>query len=450
MIQTESPINMEVLNSIEMEDFKKLNPKSFPLWVFPKVIQDIVFDGNKSLSYPIDFLSASILFACGLANGLTTKLQVKKGWTESTLMYMAIVGRAGINKSHPLKFAMKPIEDHDDQTFAEYSAKLTDWEGTTGEKGQKPYWKKTLLMDATIEAICDSHSFNKRGLGVYSEELNGWFRNMGRYNNGSDMEQWLSIWTGSKIVIDRKGSRSINLPQTFVSVIGTIQNNILMDITTAKNSDNGFTDRVLFVIPENLNKEPWTDNSISDLSIENYKKILQFILQKETKLDDKNRIIPDIVPYTDEAYFIAKEWNKMNTDRCNGNKADRIVGVYSKMDIYLSRFALTLQIMFDAVERVSTNKVDTEAIKGAIEIVEYFIRQAEKIHIHFKKQTILDKNPRLKNFYDSLPEKFETKEAKEIGFELNLNEKAVTRYLSKGTVFLKLSHGNYQKININA
>ncbi len=62
MIETENEngVKITTLQNLEMDDYKKLNPNSFPFWVFPKVVQNIINDGNKSLGFPIDFLSASI------------------------------------------------------------------------------------------------------------------------------------------------------------------------------------------------------------------------------------------------------------------------------------------------------------------------------------------------------------------------------------------------------
>ncbi len=362
-------------------------------------------------------------------------------------MYLAIVGRAGTNKSHPLSFALKPIFKADNSNYNIYENELELYNSQTENKGTPPRWTKTIIQDITIEAVADVHNFNKRGLGVYAEELNSWLKNMSRYNSGSDLEFWLSSWSSKPIIIDRKGSKSINIPQSFISVIGTIQNEILMDITGGKNSKNGFTDRVLFVIPDNLKKEKWSDESISDLSIENYSKMIQAILDQKPQYDEFNRIKPNVVRYTLGAKEKLKEWQSMNTDRYNGQINNALDGVYSKMETYISRFALTLQIMFDACNDFTTNKVELFAINGAIEIAEYFIKQSNKVGIQNRKQTLLNENLKKKEFYNDLPTEFETKQAIEIGTTkpYNFSTRVIERFLSEKTLFTKIQRGQYRK-----
>lgn len=446
-IENTNGVSIEDLQNIEIENYKELNPNSFPYWVFPKIVQDIINDGNKSLGFPIDFMSASIFYACALANGLSTKIEVKKGWEETTVMYLAIVGRAGTNKSHPLSFALKPIFENDASNYHEYEKEMEEFENHSEGKSSRPKWTKTIIQDITIEAVAEIHNYNKRGLGVYAEELNSWLKNMSRYNSGSDLEFWLSSWSSKPIIIDRKGSKSINIPQSFISVIGTIQNEILLDITGGKNSKNGFSDRVLFVIPNNLKKEYWSDSSISDLSYKNYSTMIQTILNQKTDLDEYNRIKPNLVRYSSEAKTKLEAWQAMNTDRYNSQISNSLDGVYSKMETYINRFALSLQIMFDSCESIRTNKVEQRSVEGAIEIAEYFIKQSHKVGVQNKKQILLNENVKKKEFYADLPAEFETKQAIEIGIATpyGFNTRYVERFLASQDLFTKMQRGKYKK-----
>lgn len=449
MIEAEenTGIDLVSLKNIEIEDYKKLHPDSFPYWVFPKPIQSIIEDGNKSLGFPIDFFSASIFFACGLANGLSTKIEISKSWEETTVMYMALVGRAGTNKSHPLSFALKPIIERDALNYNLYEQELRDYEEATEDKGVKPRWQKTIVQDITVEAVAETHDHNKRGLGVYAEELNSWLKNMGRYNKGSDLEFWLSSWSGKPIIVDRKGSKSINIPQAFISVIGTIQNDILLDIIGGKNSKNGFADRVLFVIPENLKKQYWNDNEISDESIENYAKIIKSIMNQSVRYDEYDRVKPNVIRYTKEAKALVKEWQRNNTDKYNNQIHNAMDGYYSKIETYISRFALTLQVMKDACESFTPNKVERFAVEGAIEIASYFILQANKVGVQNRKQSLLNDNKQRKDFYDDLPLEFETNQAIQIGTTkpYNFNSRTIERLLKKPELFIKVKRGKYRK-----
>ena len=82
----------------------------FPVEVFPNAIQEIIATTNESLSFPTDFIGASLLYAVSVSIGNTHSVEIKKGWQESAVLYLSIVGRPGTNKSHPVSFALQPIE----------------------------------------------------------------------------------------------------------------------------------------------------------------------------------------------------------------------------------------------------------------------------------------------------------------------------------------------------
>ena len=226
---------------------RKTNP--FPIDVFPLPIQEIITATNENLNFPIDFIGSSLLYAVSVAVGNTHSVELKKGFQQSAVLYIAIVGRAGTTKSHPLSFAINPIIERDKNTYRLYEQQRQEFEKVDSltkrqrEKqaiGEpvKPIWQKFLLSDFTPEALAEVHNFNKRGIGVYVDELAGWFKNFNRYNKGSEMEFWLSQWSGKPINIDRKTGSPIFIPLPFISVAGTIQKGILKELAKESRNQN--------------------------------------------------------------------------------------------------------------------------------------------------------------------------------------------------------------------
>ena len=194
-------------------EIKESKANRFPVTVFPLPIQQIIIATNENQNYPIDFIGASLLYAVSVAIGNTHCVEVKKGFQQSAVLYLAIVGRAGTTKSHPLSFALQPIVEHDKSTYREYEQQRKEYEKAVIQSKKdkqlidepiKPIWHKFLLSDFTPEALAEVHKLNKRGIGVYVDELAGWFKNFNRYNRGSEMEFWLSQWSGKPINIHRK------------------------------------------------------------------------------------------------------------------------------------------------------------------------------------------------------------------------------------------------------
>ncbi|MBK7812498.1 MAG: DUF3987 domain-containing protein [Saprospiraceae bacterium] len=85
----------------------------FPVEVFPLPVQQVITATNENLNFPIDFIGASLLYAVSVAVGNTHCVELKKGFQQSAVLYLAIVARAGTTKSHPLSFALQPIVEQD-------------------------------------------------------------------------------------------------------------------------------------------------------------------------------------------------------------------------------------------------------------------------------------------------------------------------------------------------
>lgn len=109
----EKKITVEGIISEALSCGDVLVGSQFPLHIFPAKFQDIARTTSNCLGYPLDFIAGSMLFVMSVAVGNTYSVKVKEGWTESAILYLAIVGKAGTNKSHPMSFAMRPLFDHD-------------------------------------------------------------------------------------------------------------------------------------------------------------------------------------------------------------------------------------------------------------------------------------------------------------------------------------------------
>jgi len=440
------------------EEAKERQTNLFPVEVFPLPVQQIITSTNEDLNYPIDFIGASLLYAVSVAVGNTHKVEVKKEWLESSVLYLAIVARAGTNKSHPLSFALQPIVEHDKKTYMQYEQQKMEFdkavsiskkerEQQTIDEPIKPVWKKYLLSDFTPEALAEVHKNNKRGIGVYVDELAGWFKNFNRYNNGSEMEFWLSVWSGKPINIDRKTGEPVFIPLPFISVGGTIQNGILNELAKGSRTQNGFIDRILFVIPDNIKKEYWSETDLNPVVSENWQNIVSNLLSLSITNDDTFNPQPEILKFTPEAKKILFEWQKGNTDQSNDIENETVNGIYSKLEMYAVRLALILEMMRYACRESDKLAVSVEATQGAIKLVEYFKISAIKVHSIISNVSPLDKQPIDKqNLYRALPNTFTTEQGLQIAKNLEVPERTFKRFLNETSLFRKITRGEYQKV----
>jgi hypothetical protein len=453
-------------NDILSEDnrlFKQSNEVSdnqknvFPLEVFPLSIQQIITATNENLNFPIDFIGASLLYAVSVAIGNTHCVEVKKGFRQSAVLYLAIVARAGTSKSHPLSFALHPIVEQDKRTYKQYEQQRQEYEKAVSlskkERVQqvidepiKPVWQKFLLSDFTPEALAEVHKFNKRGIGVYVDELAGWFKNFNRYSKGSEMEFWLSQWSGKPINIDRKTGEPVFIPLPFISVAGTIQKGILNELAKDSRTQNGFIDRILFVIPDNIQKEYWSETDLPPVVSENWYSIISNLLSLSVTNDDTLNPSPEVLKFTPEAKRVLFEWQKVNTDQCNDAENEAASGIFSKMDMYVLRLALILEMMLYACSESKKEAISIEAVKGAIKLVEYFKTSALKVNSIISNASPLDKLPTDKqNLYNALPETFTTVIGLQLAEGLGFAERTFKYFLNEKELFTRIRFGEYKK-----
>ena len=450
---------LEHINGILQQgnEIQERKTNRFPVDVFPLPIQQVITATNENLNFPIDFIGASLLYAVSVAVGNTHSVEVKKGFQQSAVLYLAIVGRAGTTKSHPLSFALQPIVEQDKRTYRQYEQQRQQYEQavnlTKKEREQqaidepiKPVWQKFLLSDFTPEALAEVHKFNKRGIGVYVDELAGWFKNFNRYNKGSEMEFWLSQWSGKPINIDRKTGEPVFIPLPFISVAGTIQKGILNELAKDSRTQNGFIDRILFVIPDNVQKEYWSETDLPPVVSENWENIISTLLNLSVSNDDTLNPSPEILKFTPEAKRVLFEWQIVNTDQCNEAENEAVSGIFSKMDMYVLRLALILEMMRFACNESDKRAVSIEAVQGAVKLVEYFKSSAVKVNSILSNASPLDKHPADKQaLYNALPDTFTTEIGLQIAEGLEVAERTFKYFLNEKELFTRISRGEYQK-----
>jgi hypothetical protein len=442
----------------ELMEQQKKNNNQFPIEVFPKIVQSVIIDTNENLNYPIDFISGAILYASSLAIGNTHRVSFKKEWTESAVIFIVMIGKAGTNKSHPLSFALKPIERYDNISYKEYQRKHLEYvkietlsKKERAEQGiddpVKPSFKKFIVSDFTQEALAEVHKCNLRGITAYNDEIAGFFKNFNRYKKGSEMEFWLSAWSGKPIKIDRKSGEPIFIPYPFISIGGTIQNGLLSEIAKEGRTENGFLDRILFVYPEDIKKEYWSDTDINEETVAIWDNVISKMLELNLEYDDIDNPKPIVLEFSVEAKNLLFEWQKTNTDQCNNQETEVYGSIYSKLDIYILRFSLILEILSYACGESNKEDISDKSVKGAISIINYFKRTAEKVYSITSNLNPLEKYPLNKrHFYEDLDEEFTTSEGIALAEKYGIYKRTFLRFLKDQTLFQKLIKGNYKKM----
>lgn len=451
-------ISPEILIDKAIDMSMKNIGTDFPISIFPANIQHIIKEVHECHGYPIDYVAASMLTAIAVGIGNAQLVQIKQGWLESPIIYMALIGRPGANKSHPLSFAMKPFLDYDYQQNQEYEKQYAQYkelmnmsrkeraENGSEQFPKEPTRKRFLVSDITPEGLSMVHSQNKKGLCLWADELSSWFKNFNRYNNGSEEQFWLSVFSAKTTISDRKSARSsIFIKRPYISVIGTIQKKILSELAKGERSNNGFIDRILFVMPNLQYKTRWNDKELSSDVEKEWDEIIRRLIHYNCEYDENNEIIPHILTFTPEAHQKIYEWQHQLSELCDAETNDAIVSIYCKLEIYIIRFCLIIQLARWTCGECNKEQIDILTVERAITLTEYFKESAMKVQNIINEVTL---NSQQLSIVSQLPNYFTTAQGALIAEKHSMKERTFQRFLNDniGILFRKEKHGEYSKI----
>lgn len=425
---------------------------NFPLSFFPKMMQDIMAEVCETNRFHPDFLATSIMCVASTAIGNTYCLKITESWKERCNMFIAIVGTPGVNKSAPLTWALSPIEKKERELYKQYLQILKEFAADEKNVGKNPPGLiKTVVSDATPEAIVQQLHKNERGILIYNDELSGFINSFQRYSKGNDEQFYLSVWSGKPVVVDRKTSVSVRINLPMLNIIGTIQPSVLEKSFQGK-EDNGFFDRWLICRPVDIKKEYWSDNALNPQTKEAYDNAINRLLDLNLWTNEWGDMEPKGIAYSYKADVILKKWQKNNTDEINRSDIDSIKAIRSKIETYVHRFCLLHHLIDYAcsVDYDTFTEIQPESVTESIKLCEYFIQNAILIRSADPSESL---DGIFKDLYKSLPDQdgvFTSKEFSSICLSLGIPDRTGKRWLEKNTLpkgklIIKIKHGSYAK-----
>ncbi|MEI7923571.1 MAG: DUF3987 domain-containing protein [Planctomycetota bacterium] len=370
----------------------------FPIEAFPEPLSQIVRNVAERMGVHRDFLSVSILAVMGAAVGRSVVLLLKSGFLVWPSAWYAIVGKVGSGKSPAIRFAEKPIVDHENVLYALNQNALADWEALNSGKAKvdsksaKPISKRLRVREATFAALLDAHAGNPLGLLYSPDELTTWLRGMDLNNRGAsvDRSNWLSARQGGDISQDRISCGTRLVEKSAITLLGSIPPKMVEEIT--KSDDDGFLERLLFGYPHfeivPMPKLDENDDSDDTNGLE-WAKLVRWLIQARYDESDQMRTEPYLVNLKAdrqafEAYynFECRMAEAMNEDD------GPLRGFYSKIKWDVGHWALTLALaelgseLPAALNQAVSNGspiVRVKHIENAVSIADYFLACAGKI-----------------------------------------------------------------------
>jgi len=447
---------MEGLQSLEGSGGQISTP-GFPIYIFPQQLQQIIRCYCTTLNLNLDYAAVSVLYAFSIALGGHYSLTVKRGWNELPTLFVALVGKPGINKSGPISIFTQPLEKLEKDLFKRFLDEYSTFKkGRSAKKEngdlsaitEEPARRQLVIKDATQEAMLKALYDNPHGFAGIYDELAAFLKSFNKYKSGGgDEEVMLSLFSGKSISVNRKSSEPIFIEKPFVSIIGSIQPQVLINLLGNNKIDNGLTHRFLFAFPDHVIREDLSDDDVPEYIEELYQTCINRILISD--FFEADGYPAHKITLSKDGYEAYKVFRRRINETINNEKSDAISGIYAKLDTYSLRIALILHVIRTGCKEVEINpyQVSAETFRKAAEVIEYFEHNALKVFKLMEKfrDPLKDYPMEHKIIYYQLPYSFTTSAAWEIAKE-KVSRRTLFNILSDEYLFTKLKHGIYEKI----
>lgn len=261
----------------EPVDFSaRFNPPVMPLDALPAAIGNYVRASAADLGVDPSLvgLACLVVAASQLSDAFKIRpIRSNPGWQESARIWGMGVGLPSSKKTPALEKALSIARkiDRDFQQVADSEIREYKLQEAIYKKREKAYVnavakgqdadrpipptppkvRRTVVNDATIEALTEILALTDHGCLVYRDELAGFFGAMDAYRNAGankDRSSWLEAYNGGPMTIDRIGRGKIRIDNWSACLLGGIQPEPLQRIV-AKGVDDGLLQRFLVVVP---------------------------------------------------------------------------------------------------------------------------------------------------------------------------------------------------------
>lgn len=258
---------------------------------------------------------------------------------------------------------------------------------------EQPTCRELVTNDATQERLAELMMQNPRGLLLYRDELNGWFRSFNQYRPGADEQFYLQCHGGGMWVQHRKGVPDVFVSDLFLNICGGFQPDVVAEVLARRTgkADSGMAARFsLLVWPDQISRK-WVDNSPDRNLHERVNRLFEHLCE----LDPERFVGPrkDAAHYpslrfTPEAQAIFQAWYAAHHQEQGELDDDAALkGHFAKYDGLFASLALVHHLLrYAQGERVEPARVDAITAMAVRDFIDGYLRlHARKIYRHLAR-----------------------------------------------------------------
>lgn len=389
--------------------------------MLPKTLRTFVFDNARRMGTSPESIAVFLISAIGSLIGRKLAVRPKKfdTWFEFGNLWGLVVAPPGRKKSPALQVVLGVVNEMqrilNKQTEAENSvnsgeiAKL-DFQISELERKIKNKSSMEISLkindlkleksklekisprlftnDGTVEKLQEIIISNPNGLLVIRDEMRGKFNEFNKQGRESEKQFYLESWSGmNPFRVDRMNRGSLDIPPVCLTLVGTIQPDVLAKLMSGPNSiaADGLIQRFqLMVIPNRLKKIEYIDEA-PDFESERevhalFKKLLNFETQvgRLSTTIAKNQIC---LGFDDEAQILFAQYYQDCSVRNEGSIGNSdFVNHLTKY----SKLYPALSLIFFVTDWLSENTQATlmsvDHLRKAIEWTSFLEAHAKKVY----------------------------------------------------------------------
>ena len=421
-------------------DAPELQYEPFPIGSLPEPVRAYVRASTRALGdeVPPAMVAVPTLSVLSGAIGDTVRLELKRSWTEPATLWTVLVAPSGSTKSPAFSHAVRPVFRRESEARDEYEQAYADWKAQEDPDPQeRPTRKRYRTGDATPEAVVKILEENPRGVLLARDELGAWIGSFDRYVNGAaDLQFWVEVWQGVQASRDRAGEGNTTVDTPAVPVTGTIQPGTLKEKLGEIHFDTGFAARLILCQPPTVSKR-WTEADVTPGVRDAYERTLTRLygLGREQTVS----LSPDAKSLWIDYY------NEANAD-LEARPEGPAKAVAAKGITHTARLALILHLCRKASGETDSNEVDADSMEAALQIGQWLTD--ETLRVYRMHNLRAKAKPPIRRFLESLPDRFETSDAKEIAASNDIPERTCEKWLhdlSDSSDLEKIKRGLYRK-----
>ncbi|MBO1928426.1 DUF3987 domain-containing protein [Thiomicrorhabdus sp. 6S2-11] len=346
---------------IPLSQLSGLPVDRFDLDLLPSSLQPWATDLQHRLQCPADYIGVGIMI--GLATSVGNKVMVQPkandhSWKVVPNLWGLLIGQPSSMKSPAMDSALKHIN------------KMEEVFRTTRPVppviGYRP--PRLMVRDTTIEKLQIIQGNNPTGILYVQDEISALFRKFEQPSN-NDRQYLLEAFNGnSSYSVDRVSRNSVFIEKNTLSLLGTIQPDVLQSIFLSNASSNdGFMQRLqLAVWPDPIQQE-----YVDELPNEEADRTAWAVFTTLYQLEERT------LCFSSDAQKVFTDWYKQSINELSAEENQ------SSLENHLTKYRKmvpALALLIELAEDPQATEIMEDSITKAVMWANYLITHAKRIY----------------------------------------------------------------------